>query len=82
MSMYQKIVVCNFTEEELREIWRDTYCYKVIRPMVVFVFISMKAISTMPFMKVVNEIKVEIKRNPRIFYLQSDYPESYGLRMY
>ncbi|BBL00837.1 hypothetical protein A3BBH6_10730 [Alistipes onderdonkii subsp. vulgaris] len=31
MSMYQKIVVCNFTEEELREIWRDTYCYKVIK---------------------------------------------------
>lgn len=31
MSMYQKIVVCNFTEEELREIWRDTYCHKVIK---------------------------------------------------
>jgi similarity len=31
MSLYQKIVVCNFTEEELREIWRDTYCHKVIK---------------------------------------------------
>lgn len=31
MSMYQKIVVRNFTEEELREIWRDTYCRKVIK---------------------------------------------------
>ena len=50
--------------------------------MMVFVFISMRVISIMLFMKVVNEIKVELKRNPRIFYLQSDYPESYGLRMY
>ena len=31
MSIYQKIVVRNFTEEELREIWRDIYCHKVIK---------------------------------------------------
>lgn len=29
--MYRKIVVYNFTEEELRNLWRDTYCHKVIK---------------------------------------------------